>query len=108
MELSIILVSKKIWPGLINTIDNWTSQSYKDKEIIVVIPETKKINKKIIQLKDLKKGPSAARNLGLKKAKGEYIIFSDSDEFSIKKDDKNLLSYAMKKIKKKMRQLQIF
>jgi glycosyltransferase involved in cell wall biosynthesis len=100
MELSLIIISKKIDNGLINTIDNWIYQDYKDKEIIVITPDSKPIDRKIKIIKDPKKGPSIARNLGLKNAKGNYIMFIDSDEFSLKKDDKKLISYAMKIIKK--------
>jgi glycosyltransferase involved in cell wall biosynthesis len=99
-ELSIILTSKYVNKGLLNTIDNWLNQDYKDKEIIVVTPDKKKIDRKIVRVADLKKGPSAARNMGLKKAGGKYICFRDSDEYSIIKDDKNLLDYTMKKVKK--------
>ena len=74
------------------TIDSVLSQTYKDWEIIVVDDrseesEFKKIKKfengqniKVIQRVTGTKGPSRCRNLGVKKAKGKYLLFLDSDD----------------------------
>lgn len=63
------------------------NQTFKDFEIIVVNDGTK--DKSIDKIKDLdvtiitqkNKGLSQARNEGVKKAKGEYLIFIDSDDY---------------------------
>ena len=66
------------------------NQTYKNKEVIVVDDgsnvETKsvlaKLEPKLTQLiTQDNKGQSAARNLGIKHAKGEFIIVLDSDDF---------------------------
>ena len=71
----------------INSVYN---QTYSNKEIIVIDDgsndETKEklnqLSSKInILLHQENKGQSSARNLGIKKATGKYIIFIDSDDF---------------------------
>ncbi|MDD2678277.1 MAG: glycosyltransferase [Candidatus Nanoarchaeia archaeon] len=102
MKISIIIISKEYNGGLNNTIKTWKNQSYKNKELIVVTPETKKIkSKNLILIKDPKRGPSHARNLGIKKASGKFIMLRDSDEFSSYKKDKNIISDIMDEIIKK-------
>ena len=84
-------------------------QSYKKKEIIIIYDDEdkkdlkfiKKIIKKKKNIKILENrsniGVAKSRNLGLKKSKGEYIAFLDSDD--IWKKDK--LKIQLKFMKKK-------
>lgn len=68
------------------------NQSFKDFEIIVINDASTDNSMDIIdkyknklKVHNVKKknavGPSYARNLGIKKAKGEYILFLDSDDY---------------------------
>ena len=67
------------------------NQTYKDFEVIVVNDGTKDNSMEYVKKYDAivinqeNKGLSAARNIGASKAKGEYIIFIDSDDY-IEKD----------------------
>ncbi len=70
------------------TIQNVLNQNYSSIELIVVddgsTDSTANILKKqknILYLYQSNKGPSSARNLGLQHAKGEFIIFLDSDDY---------------------------
>ena len=71
-------------------VNSALSQTYANKEVIVVDdgsnPETKAILKKLAtQITKLivqeNKGQSTARNIGIKEAKGDYILVLDSDDY---------------------------
>ena len=72
-------------------IDSVAEQTYDNIEIIVVndgskdgseniIKDKRKRYRNILYYKQRNKGVSAARNLGIKKARGEYITFVDGDD----------------------------
>jgi len=66
------------------------TQTFKDFEVIVIndgSPDTEKLEDailpygdRIIYLTQENKGPSAARNAGIRRARGEFIAFLDSDD----------------------------
>jgi len=66
------------------------AQSYTDFEVIVIndgSPDSKQMElaiapylPRIIHLKQQNRGPSAARNLGIQQARGEFLAFLDSDD----------------------------
>lgn len=76
------------------------SQSFTDYEIIVVNDGSKenldiireKFKNKIIIVDKENEGPAIARNEGIKKSKGEYIAFLDSDDYWLE----NKLSLQLK------------
>ena len=89
-------------------IDLLLNQDFKNTfEIIMVDDGSTDNSKKIVLQNEDKKirsysleknsGPSAARNFGIKKSKGKYIFFLDSDDFFKKKK----LELIVKEFKKK-------
>lgn len=94
---------------IVEAIQSVINQTYKDWELIIINDASTDNSKFIVQkfleeekdnrivFIDLKenKGVSFARNLGMKKAKGEYISFLDSDDLW----DKNFLNELYRKIK---------
>ncbi len=60
-----------------------------------VIEDLIKQNTNINVFHQKNKGPSAARNLGVKKAKGEYILFVDSDDLLNENSIREILDIAI-------------
>lgn len=82
-------------------LDSIISQTYKDLEIILVdnnstdssieiCKEYAEKDRRIRLMQETKKGAAAARNLGIKVAKGNYITFVDSDDY-LRKDAYEIL-----------------
>jgi glycosyltransferase involved in cell wall biosynthesis len=93
--ISIIIPTYNRERTIIRAIKSVIFQSYKNFELIIVddgsTDNTKEIlkpfleNKKINYYYKENGGVSSARNLGIKKAKGEYIAFLDSDDEFLQK-----------------------
>ena len=89
-KVSIIIPTYNSGKYLFETIDSVLFQTYPSFDIEVIIiddgsrDDTKEIlqkyKNKIIYIYQENKGPSAARNAGIKIAKGEYIAFLDADD----------------------------
>ncbi len=91
-KISVIIPaynSEKYISSCLNSIIN---QSFDDFEVIVINDgscdktgeialEYAKKDKRIKYFSQKNKGPSSARNLGIKEAKGEYILFVDCDDW---------------------------
>ena len=77
-------------PNVVTAVKSAYAQTFHDKEIIVVDDgskeEIKKLLKSLDQFIDVlvtqeNKGQSIARNRGIKKATGQYILNLDSDDY---------------------------
>ena len=86
-KFSIIIPVYNVEKYLKKCLDSVFNQTYKDYEVIVVNDGTKDNSMDIVKDYDVKvinqknQGLSAARNAGVKKATGEYLIFLDSDDY---------------------------
>lgn len=96
-KISVIVPVYNVEKLLPKCLDSLVSQTFKDYEIIVindgstdnsqkVIDEySNKITDKIVKISKENEGQAIARNVGIKKASGEYIMFVDSDDYIDKK-----------------------
>ena len=90
-KFSIIVPVYNVEKYIKKCLDSIKNQSFKDYEVIIVNDGTQDnsmdivndYNFKVINQKN--QGLSAARNKGVEKAKGEYLLFIDSDDY-IEKD----------------------
>ena len=97
--ISIIIPVHNSQKTIENCLKRIYSSNYKNFEVILVddcskdnsIKIAKKFKAKIIKLKT-NSGAAAARNAGIKAAKGKYTLFIDSDVLIEKDTVKNLLS----------------
>lgn len=100
-KFSIIIPVYNVEEYIKKCLDSVFAQTEKDFEVIVVNDGTKDNSMDIVKNYAVKminqenKGLSAARNNGVKEAKGEYIIFLDSDDYI----EKNLLHEIKKSLK---------
>lgn len=97
MKFSIIIPVYNIDNYIGKMIDTILMQSFTDYEVIIVNDGSKDDSEKIIKNKIINKnnfrlitqdnaGPGAARNTGIRAARGEYILFWDGDDFITDKD----------------------
>lgn len=90
-KFSVIIPVYNVEPFIKKCLDSMESQTFKDYEVIIIndgstdksMEIAKNYSFKMINQEN--KGQSAARNRGIKSAKGEYIVFLDSDD-TIEKD----------------------
>lgn len=90
--ISIIVTHKKDVNYLSDSLESIADQKYRDIETILVLDHTEDdvselvekykddINLKVYELEG-KNGVSAARNFGMEKSTGEYIMFLDNDDY---------------------------
>ncbi len=107
-KISVIIPAFNSELYLSRCVDSVLLSNFQDYEIILVNDQStdktlelmkwykKKYKKRITICDSEKKGPSYARNVGIQKAKGEYIAFIDSDDMVHPFMYKNLYEYADK------------
>jgi len=88
--VSVVIPAYKAAPYIRRTLDSVFAQNYPNYEVIVVndgSPDTPEFEAAIhdyldrtIYIKQENRGPSAARNAGILRARGEFIAFLDSDD----------------------------
>jgi glycosyltransferase involved in cell wall biosynthesis len=88
--VSVVIPAYKAAPYIRQTLDSVFAQNYPNYEVIVVndgSPDTSDFESaihnhldRIVYLKQENRGPSAARNAGILRARGEFIAFLDSDD----------------------------
>ncbi len=92
MIISVVIPVYNVKPYLERCVNSVLCQTYKDLEIILVDDGSTDGSSELseqITTKDQRirvihqrnQGVSAARNTGIREAKGEYVIFMDSDDF---------------------------
>lgn len=88
--VSVIIPAYKVAPFIRETLDSVFTQIFTDFEAIIInddSPDTPELEQalesysgKIIYLKQSNRGAGAARNSGLRIARGEYVAFLDGDD----------------------------
>lgn len=92
MKISVIIPVYNVNKYLDRCIRSLSEQTYKDIEIILVddgstdgsgsiCDDWAVRDSRIVVVHQVNKGLSAARNIGLERTSGEYILFVDSDDF---------------------------
>lgn len=109
MKISVIIPCYNSYKFMNNCLSSLENQSIKDFEIIVIddcsndnsyiellnYQKNTNLDIKILKL-NRNSGPGVARNEGIKEAKGDYVIFCDSDDWY----EKNSIEILINKIKK--------
>lgn len=105
IKVSIIIPVYKVEQYLNQCVDSVINQTYKNIEVILVddgspdncpeiCDEYAKRDKRIKVIHKVNEGVSSARNIGLKSASGDYILFIDSDDWLEADAVKECISYA--------------
>lgn len=90
-KISVVIPTFNRSDVLSRAINSVISQTFQDHEVIIVddgstdntaqvVKEIQKKDERIIYYYQDNQGPSAARNFGIKKSRGNYIAFLDSDD----------------------------
>ncbi len=99
--VSVIIPTYNYGKYIERAIDSVFAQTYQDYEIIVVDDGSTDNTREIIETRYKKKvryfyqenkGPGAARNLGLRHMRGDFIVFLDSDDYFLPKNIETKIS----------------
>lgn len=91
-KISIIVPIYNVDKYLEECLESLINQTYRNIEIILIndgstdssleiCKRYKKVDKRIVLIDKKNEGVSKARNIGLKKASGDYLMFVDSDDY---------------------------
>ena len=90
IAVSVIIPAYKVAPFIRETLDSVFAQTFTDFEVIVInddSPDTRQLEQeletywgRIVYLKQPNQGAGAARNAGLRVARGEFVAFLDGDD----------------------------
>lgn len=98
MKVSFIIPIYKVEQYLVECVSSITEQSYRDIEVILVndgSPDNSPVlcdklaedDDRIVVIHKVNGGLSDARNIGLQRATGDYVVFVDGDDFWRGKND---------------------
>jgi glycosyltransferase involved in cell wall biosynthesis len=89
-EVSVIIPAYNVAPYIGETLDSVCAQTFTDYEVIVIndgSPDTEELERELARfldrinyVKQENGGASAARNAGLRAARGEFVAFLDADD----------------------------
>ena len=107
IKISIIVPVYNVKEYLRECLESLVNQSFENYEIIIIndgstdgsdliCQKYKERYENIRYYSQSNKGQSAARNLGVRKSKGEYILFVDSDDYIVKDACRVLYKSAIK------------
>src|SRR5277367_2362464 len=90
-QVSVVIPAYNAAAYNAGTLDSVFAQTFADFEVVLVndgSPDTDALEQelkpyltRIRYFKQANRGPSAARNLGIREAKGMYVAFLDADDF---------------------------
>lgn len=100
-KISVIVPIYNVEKYVEECIHSILGQTYKNLEIILIDDGTtdssgilceqlEKKDARVILIRTTNKGVSAARNIGIKKASGKFILFVDSDDYLLKNSIENM------------------
>jgi len=100
--VSVVIATYNRAEFLPATIESVLAQCFQNFELIIVddgsTDETQRIlapyEHRIKYIRQINRGPSAARNLGVQKAKADWIAIQDSDDLCLSNHLETLLAYA--------------
>ena len=98
--VSVIMASYNHEAFVLEALESVLNQEIEEMEIIVVddgssnnyMEEIRDIDKRIVYICQEQKGPSSARNTGMRVANGEFIAFLDSDDLWHKNKIEKIIS----------------
>lgn len=85
VELSIIIPTLNRYEDLKNTLRDLDAQDFQDYEVLLIDQsddttfQRLQVSDKILHIRESVKSASRARNIGLKRASGKYVLFLDDD-----------------------------